>query len=435
MALQTTHPEIAAVRGMLMLAAEAFDHLTARVHEFHSAVSDMPFKGVAAAPGLGLAAQPVRTLHDAITDGVYGAIRLTGAALLRGATQALEGIERNPALKTLPQGKADAGSTALQRPAVPSAAAQLVSVVNGFVGDHMARRRNPLSVRMGFHRAGVRLALEHEALRSAFPSATSRLAVFVHGLCCTEQVWSLYGSADDPESIPYGERLYADLGYTPLYLRYNSGLHVSLNGRSFSRLLDRLIEAWPVKVEEIVLVGHSMGGLVGRAAAEAGRRNGARWAGSLSQVVCLGTPHLGAPLEKLVHLGAAAMRLFPLSRPVARLLDSRSLGIKDLRFGYVADEDWKGLDPDAPWQNTRCTPPALPGVRYRFIGSALGASPDHPLTQVLGDGLVRVPSSMATALADADGALRLQLHHLRLLNHPDVYAQLRSWLSEPPSLR
>lgn len=415
------HSELANTRGTLMLAAEAFDHLTSRVHEFHRAISDIPFKGVTAAPAVGKAAQPVRTLHDAITDGVYIAIRLTGRALLTGAVGAIRAIERSGLRRT---------SLAPSPRTAASTGAQLVSVLSGFVGDHMAKTRNPLSVRMGFHREAARLKLERGELWSAFPAATSRLVVFIHGLCCTENMWSFYRQAGDPESVPYGERLYADLGFTSLYLRYNTGLHISLNGRTLSRLLDHLVREWPVQVDELVLIGHSLGGLIGRAAAEAGRRNRARWLYALSQIVCLGSPHLGAPLEKVVHLGTAAMRALPLSRPLARLLDSRSLGIKDLRFGYVADEDWKGRDPDALWENTRHTPPKVPGVRYRFFGCALNDSLDHPLTKAVGDGLVRVPSSMATELADADGVLRLKLHHLRLLNHPDVYAQLRAWLAE-----
>jgi triacylglycerol esterase/lipase EstA (alpha/beta hydrolase family) len=58
-------------------------------------------------------------------------------------------------------------------------------------------------------------------------------------------------------------------GFTPVYLRYNTGLHISHNGQTLAELLNRLHVLWPAAAEEplkeTVLVGHSMGGLVARA--------------------------------------------------------------------------------------------------------------------------------------------------------------------------
>ena len=419
---------LARSRGAVMLAAEAVDHLTARVHEFHRAISDIPFGTLDRVPAVNAGSRPTRLVHDGITDGVYGVIRAAAKGVFDVADQLLRRAESTRRL-ALP-----APATPALTDGRPHARVQddLVAAVSGLVGDHMAARRNPLAIRAGVYYNGHRIALTPDALAAAFPQATPRIAVFVHGLCSNENVWSMFERADDPQTRPYGQRLAQDLGFTPVYLRYNSGLHVSINGRSIARMLAALHAHWPVPVGEIVLIGHSMGGLVARSAAEKARRRDAAWIGALSQVVCLGSPHLGAPLEKAVHVGTNLMHRLPLTRPVARLLDLRSLGIKGLRWGYTVDEEWRGRTADAWWTDDRLQFDPLPRVRYRFLGACLHEDHRHPLSHWLGDGLVRLPSSLAADVAGADIALRLKLGHLRLLNHPDVYAQLHRWLAEGP---
>jgi len=61
-----------------------------------------------------------------------------------------------------------------------------------------------------------------------------------------------------------------DLGYSPVFLRYNTGLHVSVNGRTLAEILELLQDQWPVPITELVLIGHSMGGLVARSACHYG---------------------------------------------------------------------------------------------------------------------------------------------------------------------
>lgn len=411
-------------RGALMLVAEAVDHLTARVHEFHRAISDIPFNTLRRVPAVNVGAQATRVVHDGVTDGVYGVIRSSARAIFSAADALLRSVERSD-LPALPA-PAFERDTRVQD--------ELVGALSGAVGDHMAFRRNPLAIRLGIYRRGQRVRTDAPGLFAAFPDATPRLALFVHGLCGSENVWDMYRQPDDAQTEPYGPRLARDLGYTPVYLRYNSGLRISLNGRSLSRLLDRLQAHWPVPLQEIVLIGHSMGGLVARSAADVACARGSAWIASLRQIICLGSPHLGAPLEKAVHIGTHLMHRVPLVRPIARLLDARSLGIKDLRWGYTQDAEWKGRDPDAFWTADRLQSAPVPGVRYRFLGTCLTQDPEHPLTRAIGDGLVRLPSSLATDVAGAEGAMRAQLHHLRLLNHPDVYAQLRGWLAETDSV-
>lgn len=416
----TSNSRHARVRGAMMIGADAVDYLSGRVHEFHRAISNIPFKILGAIPGVNVGSAPTRIIHDSITDGVYTIVRSTAHSVFSTAQAALH---HSANLSSAPL-------IALSPPQASAGQDNAVAILSGFVGDHLSQQRNPLRVRYGIYERGNYLRPTTENLRGAFPQATPKIAVFMHGLCGNEHVWELFQQPGDAQSAPYGTRLTSDLGYTPLYLRYNSGLRISLNGRHGARLLGALFDNWPVPVEEIVLIGHSMGGLLARSMADIGAVRGANWMSALKQIICLGTPHLGAPLERFVHLATHAMHRVSLTAPLARLLDARSLGIKDLRWGYSQDRERKQRDPDAFWTQDRMQSAPVPGVRYRFFGTCLTADPGHPLSRAVGDGLVQVPSSLATDVADADSSLRTALHHMRLLNHPDVYDQLLRWLGE-----
>jgi alpha-beta hydrolase superfamily lysophospholipase len=410
------------LRGAVQLAGTGFDRVAEQIHQFHRAISDLPFERLAPVPVVAAGSQTTRVIHDAITDGVYAGARLAGGALFGAAALALRAVEAIAA--TPPETR-------------PSAALDGInSAVNGLVGDFLAAERNPLAVRLGFYAHGQRLPLTRAALAAAQPKPTGRLAIFVHGLCCNEDSWRLYAEPGDPETEPYPQRLHVDLGFTPFFARYNTGLHVSQNGRLLARALARLVDAHPEPVREIALIGHSMGGLVSRAACHSALRSAAGWTEKVSNVICLGAPHLGAPLERAVHFGTAVMDAFRLTAPLAAVLNARSRGIQDLRYGYTADEDWRGRDPQRQYDARRAPIARLPGARYHFIGSSIGRSERDPMGELIGDGLVQLPSSTARDLADADTAVLFRTHHLRLLNHPVVYQQIRSRLTEPvPSRR
>jgi pimeloyl-ACP methyl ester carboxylesterase len=273
------------------------------------------------------------------------------------------------------------------------------------------------------HRDGA-VAAERSALTTAFPDATGKLVVFVHGLCATEHAWRFYGHE------PYGSRLRADLGYTPLYVRYNSGLHVSENGRRLADLLEQVAAEWPAGVDEIALVGHSMGGLVGRSACHYGRGNGLGWVRAVRHVVCLGSPHRGAPLEKLANVGAWALAAFPETRPLAGVLNGRSAGIKDLRFGYVLDDEWRDADADALLRDRSQPIPLLDSAAHHFVCATITRDPRHAVACLLGDTLVRVGSASGHAQWRLDRRTIGATSHLGLLNDPAVYEQLREWLDD-----
>jgi pimeloyl-ACP methyl ester carboxylesterase len=312
--------------------------------------------------------------------------------------------------------------------------------LNGFAGDRLARTGNPLATEMGLRHEGRPLAPDREALAAAFPGATPRLAVFVHGLACNESLWRLHSERHYGDArTTYGTRLRDDLGHTPLYVRYNSGLHISENGLGLARLLERVVAAWPTAVDEIVVVGHSMGGLVTRSACHYGREAGLDWTRAVGHVVFLGAPHLGAPLEKAAHVAAWVLGRSDVTLPFANALNARSAGIKDLRFGALLDEHWSDDDLDALLVDRTDDVPLLDGANHYFVAATITRDRRHPLGVLMGDLLVR------TASASGRGRYRRirfplehgrhvgPMTHLQLLNHPDVYEQLRRWLGPRPA--
>lgn len=395
------------------LAALAFEELQA----FPGAIARMHL-GIAARAfgGSGPAARPIQLVHDAVAGRAYGTVsagmRLAGV----GAEAAIApyGARRGAVLSG-----AGAGSAAL-------------GALNGLIGDRLERSgselQQPASVRVD----GRAVALDARSLGAAFPRAGERVVVFLHGLMCTERNWQWQAARHGGS---YGARLAADLGFTPVYVRYNSGRHISENGRSLAELLSALLDAWPCELRALALVGHSMGGLVARSACHYGRQDGAQWTRRVSHVVSLGTPHLGAPLEQGAHYAAAALSALPETAMLGSLLRRRSAGIRDLRHGSLVDEDWRGRDPEALRAAAVAEVPLLAGATHCFVSAAVASSPDSLPARLLGDTLVLVPSASGRGRTrripfDPEHGHHVATHHLALLNHAAVYERLRDWLAE-----
>jgi pimeloyl-ACP methyl ester carboxylesterase len=402
--------EISAFGDLVGVAAAG---TTKRIHELHSGIAGRVWRWV------GPASLPVRLLHDGIARGAYTAAGgLTRVVVLAGAHAASSARPADaPSIQSSPAGGA------------------VVSALNGAFGDTLVRRRNPLALRMAFRRAGRDLELSRSALNRAYPNAKPKLAVFVHGLCDTDEAWGL-GAA---RHVPYGFRMEVELGYSSLYLRYNTGRHVSENGRELASLLEQLVAAWPARVDEVVLIGHSMGGLVSRSACHYGADS--RCVAKVRHVFTLGTPHLGAPLEQAANVASAALARLPETRPLAKALNIRSSGIKDLRYGYLVDECWMDQDCDAFLRNTSRDIPFLRTSRHYFICATLSRAADAPTGRIIGDLLVLRQSAWAQPARGT--RLRFPIehyHHLGranhfdLLNHPAIYAQMRRCLSSQRAL-
>lgn len=313
----------------------------------------------------------------------------------------------------------------------------VISATNGVFGDFLARSGNGLAIEFGLRDdAGAKLAPERAALANAFPEAAGDIALFLHGLCCDERVWNLgYGRQADAGSFPV--RLAREHGWTALKLRYNSGRHLSENGEALAGLLDALLANWPVPVRRIALIGHSMGGLVARSAGHQGLERGARWTARVSHLICLGSPHHGAPLERAGHAATRLLDALDITRPLAVAINARSAGIKDLRHGNLRHDDWNAHDPDLVDGDTRRPVRVLPNARHCAVAAVLGSSTDDPRSRLFGDGLVPPDSaaghhphrSLRVPFAAADTVLLPALHHLQLTRDERVYGLVARWLA------
>jgi pimeloyl-ACP methyl ester carboxylesterase len=397
------------------LSALVFEDLRAfpgGIRDMHLGIAGRAFRGV------GPVSRPVQVIHDTLSRRAYDAIGAGAALLGRAVDGAMEqgGVGEEVVLSTTRRGSA------------------VIAALNGLIGDRLERSgsdlHQPASVRVD----GEAVALDAGSVSAAFPDATARLVVFLHGLMGNEYYWD-WGGAHTGDT--YGAHLAWDLGCTPIYLRYNTGLHVSENGLSIAALLEELVGAWPVEVQEIALVGHSMGGLVARSACHQASESGRRWTEGVRHVVSLGTPHLGAPLEQGAHVAAEALYALPETRMFGAFLRRRSAGIRDLRHGSLVDEDWRGRDPNALRAAACKEVPLLPGATHFFVSATITGSPRHPLGRLLGDILVLVPSATGRGptrripFQAERGHHVSPAHHLALLNHPEVYERLREWLQHP----
>jgi hypothetical protein len=308
----------------------------------------------------------------------------------------------------------------------------VLAVLNGVLGDHLAASGNPLAVPMTLRHDGMAVPLQAEALARALPQARPRVLLLLHGLCMHPGQWRRNG-------LDYGAALASEAGCTLLHLHYNSGRHVSTSGLELADRLQALQQAWPVPLHEIVVLAHSMGGLVARSATHQARERGDGWPRLLTKILFLGTPHHGAPLERGGHWIDSLLGASPYTAAFSRLGKLRSAGITDLRHGSLLDEDWAGSDRFAHGHDTRTPVPLPAGVACFAIAGALARAQGQLGGKLLGDGLVPVDSALGRHKQAArdlgfDSARQWVgqgLGHLDLLGHPDVLAQLRAWLLAP----
>ena len=306
----------------------------------------------------------------------------------------------------------------------------LQAALNGVLGDYLTASNNPLAIDMRLRRHGIALPNERDALASAIPNATSKLLVLLHGLCMNDLQWNRKGQ-------DHGASLARDLGYTPVYLHYNSGLHISANGRAFARQLEDLVTRWPVPLTELVLIGHSMGGLVARSACHYGALSRHEWPRRLDKLIFLGTPHHGAPMERGGNWVDVLLGASPYSAPLARLGKIRSAGITDLRYGNLVDEDWKKHGRFERTGDTRMSVPLPEGVACYAIAATTGRKTGDLSDRLIGDGIVPLASALgrnanprlSLIFDESRKRVAYGTNHLDLLSRRQVYLQIKRWLA------
>ena len=420
------------VRGGVRLVVDGTRHITGLVEALHGQIQRV-------APPLRrrpLAPAATATANDTDTDGLPRSRGL--ARLIYRSIQATTGLVGAGLDKLLAQFDAagpggESGRNSLSANAPRRDA--LVSALNGVLGDHLQRSGNPLAIPFQLRQGGQ--VLQPATLGADAPR---QVLLLVHGLCMGDGGWLRDGH-------DHGARLGAALGAAPIYARYNSGRHISDNGLALAQALQALLHDWPVPLDRLLIVGHSMGGLVARSALLQAAGLGHSWPQRVSTLVFLGTPHHGAPLERAGNWLHRALDVSPYLAPFTRLSRIRSDGITDLRHGNLLAADWQGAS-RYDHRDRRGPVPLPAGVACYAIASTVG-TPGHEKAQLghakslLGhaksmssDGLVPVDSALGH---HKRAALRLGfaadhtwvghgIHHLDLLKHPAVYRKLLDWL-------
>ena len=393
------------LRGATRLVIDATAGLTGLVEAMHTNIAKKPTK-----------------LGGPIVDGAVNGVATLVYKSIRGVTRAVGG-GLDVALGTVAPALGEIESS----PARES----LVAALNGVLGDYLSETGNPLAIAMHLRRGGKALELTREALAAAIPQPRGKLVVLAHGLCMNDLRWERDGH-------DHGVDLAKHLGCTAIYLHYNTGLHISTSGHAFADQLEALVAAWPVPLEELTIVAHSMGGLVARSAYHYAKTAGSAWPHKLRKIVFLGTPHHGAPLERGGHWIDILLGKTPYTAPFTRLGKIRSAGITDLRHGSVLDEDWEGHDRFAHGKDTRRPLPLPEGVQCYAIAATTGESAKALRGHLIGDGLVPVPSALGQhrdprftlAFPESHQWIVTGTGHLDLLSRADVYERIRGWLTE-----
>ncbi|MFN7941116.1 MAG: alpha/beta hydrolase [Thermoanaerobaculia bacterium] len=416
------------LQGAARLAVEATIGVTDLVESVHHSVTHLPGKGPV--PG----SSPSR--QRGISGFVYRTVRRITRWVGSGADLAFTRL--GPALEPPSAGEETAEAASLRREA-------LVAALNGVLGDHLEASANPLAIPMRFRRGGRELDPARES--------GGRVLLLLHGLCRADLQWRRHGH-------DHGERLAAELGFAPVYLHYNSGRAIAANGRELARRLEELLAAWGAPVDELLAVGHSMGGLVMRAACRVAESEGLSWRRRLRKIVFLGTPHHGAPLERGGNWVNLALDTTSYTAAFARLGRMRSAGITDLRHGRLgpigASDPESQEDRFARGSGEGAPLPLPAGVVCYAFAATLAPDPAAPAEAsaaagrrrrlrppaLLGDGLVPLASALGDhpdpardlAIPAARRAVGYAMSHLDLLDRPEVYARIRAWLSAPGAL-
>ena len=394
----TTRNHVNDLRGASRLAIDATAAVADLVESLHQHIARNPtrFGG----PVVGGAVESVTGL---VYESIRGVSRVVGVGIDRVLAELAPLIRE---AEPTPQGEA------------------LLAALNGVLGDYLAETGNPLAIAMQLRRDGAPLELTPGGLAAL--QGPKRLLVLVHGLCMSDVQWRRDGH-------DHGAALERDLGCPRVCLRYNTGLHISTNGRAFAALLEELTTQCPV--EELLIVGHSMGGLVARSAWHYGQLASHGWTRTLRKLVFLATPHHGAPYERGGNWLQWVLGASGYTEPFARLGRLRSAGITDLRHGSIVDEDWQGRDRFAHGSDRRAVP--LPeGVECYAVAATMGATTGVVAEHLLADGLVPLASALGhhenprrvLAFPEGHTFVATNTGHLEILGRPEVYERLRAWL-------
>ena len=407
-----THLRLSDLRGIAQLATKATAAVTDVVEGVHRSIwRTLGFSG---------GREPGRTggLTGLVYRAVHGVTRLVGG----GVETVLEGIE--PIFES-------PDDTIIESPEREA----VLAALNGVMGDRLSADASPFATRMTLRYRGQEL--DPEDLVPS-PGTTGKVLVLIHGLCMNDLQWR---TQKNSHVVDHGEELAAALGYSPVRVRYNSGLHISENGRELAACLEHLVNRWPVPVDELSVIAHSMGGLLIRAAHHTASLDESSWPKHLKNIVFLGTPHHGAPLEQAGNWIDIVLVRTPYTAPFATLGQLRSAGITDLRYGNLLDEDWQGRDRFEHAPDSRRVVPLPAGVACFTVAATTTSESGFLGNRLIGDGLVPVDSALGRhsdgrrdlGLAPGNQRIEYRMNHLGLLSSPEVTQQMVRWLRPNPA--
>jgi len=305
----------------------------------------------------------------------------------------------------------------------------ILSVLNGVIGDYLEEKENPLKITMQFRHKSKSIKLDSENIRAVYPNINGKILLMVHGSCMNDIQWTR-------QNHNHGKIVAEELNKTLIYLNYNSGIHISSNGQNLNNSLEELVQNWPVPIEELVIVAHSMGGLVTRSALYYGEQHEKNWTKHLKKVVFLGTPHHGSYIERTGNYLDLILESIPYAKPFARLGKIRSAGVTDLRYGNLIDEDWKNNDRFEIKNDQRKIIKLSKQIEFYSIAAVIGNKTAPLSTQVLGDTLVHVKSALGQHKNPKKNLdfkkeniwISYDSNHLDLLNNLKILDKLKVWL-------
>ena len=305
----------------------------------------------------------------------------------------------------------------------------ILSVLNGVIGDYLEEKENPLKITMQFRYQSKTLAIDPKSIKGAYPKVNGKILLMIHGSCMNDLQWTR-------KDHNHGKIIATELNKTPIYLKYNSGLHISSNGKNLNNLLEKLVKNWPVPIEELVIIAHSMGGLVSRSALYYGEQNQKRWTKHVKKIVFLGTPHHGSYVERTGNYLDLILESIHYAKPFARLGKIRSAGVTDLRYGNLIDEDWKDDNRFEIKNDKRRNIQLSKQIEFYSIAAVIGNETASLSTQILGDTLVDVKSALGQHKNPNKNLnfkkeniwISYDSNHLDLISNPKILNKLKIWL-------
>ena len=271
----------------------------------------------------------------------------------------------------------------------------LVPIINGLHGDEMEKKGHPALVKMSVRFKSRDIPPGKIKDFIDLKKHGGKLILFLHGLMNDETIWQ----SEKKDTLKrLGTFIESQNKANVLYIRYNTGRHISENGRNLSCLLELIEDLYENDIVEINIIAHSMGGLVTRSAGHYATVLNHNWIKKLKKVFLIGVPNDGSYLARTAYMAQYFLRKLDPTKhdEYARLFDIRSNGIKDLSFGFMVDEDW--MDPLFEKQKSRKATKIYPltGVDYYLIAATVAdQNQKNKFFTFFGDGLVEKESALS----------------------------------------